>query len=152
MAQRGLQFTWGRRGKRNVGNRGHVEDELLKRLEALESRFLQEESKDEQLNPRVLVGIIDPMERGKGQMVNRRGNSTTSRGRGSSSKTTKNEELGSSKDMKPNFKGRGRGQPAFGSRKPLRCFIRNEDHKAQDCPLNPQKVTRAMVPQEEIQT
>eukprot|EP01018_Ginkgo_biloba_P017978 Gb_10811 [translate_table: standard] len=78
--------------------------------------------------------------RGKGKMVNRRGSSTTYGGRGSSSRSTENEEPELRKDMKPDFRGRGgfgyigRRKPTLGSRKPLRCFICSEGHKAQGFP------------------
>ncbi|KAH9292377.1 hypothetical protein KI387_042439 [Taxus chinensis] len=63
MAQRGFHMNWAGRGRRNARPRRNVEDELLRRLEALEARLTHEDSEEEPEVQRARFGAIDPMER-----------------------------------------------------------------------------------------
>jgi hypothetical protein len=63
MAQRGVHLNSGRRGMRNARQRVTLDEELLRRLEAIESTLSYEESKDELEVPRGWVRVVDPMER-----------------------------------------------------------------------------------------
>ena len=63
MAQRGVHLNWGKGGRRNAGQRENIGEDLLQRLEAIESRLLHEDSEEEPEVPRCWVGAIDPSER-----------------------------------------------------------------------------------------
>ena len=63
MAQRGVHLNWGRRGRRNARRRVTLGKELLRRLEAIESRLPYEESEEELEVPRGRTRVVDPMER-----------------------------------------------------------------------------------------
>lgn len=63
MAQRGVHLNWGRRGRRNVRRRGPIEEELLRRLETIESRLPPEESEEELEVSREWPRAANPMER-----------------------------------------------------------------------------------------
>lgn len=63
MAQRGVHLNRGRRGGRNARQRVTLDEELLRRLEAIESRFPYEESEEELEVPRGRLRVVDPMER-----------------------------------------------------------------------------------------
>ena len=63
MAQRGVHLNWGRRGRRNARQIVTLDEELLRRLEAIKSRLPYEESEEELEIPRGRVRAIDPIER-----------------------------------------------------------------------------------------
>jgi len=63
MAQRGVRLNWGRRGRRNARRRAPIEEELLRRLETIESRLPPEESEEELEVPREWPRTVNPMER-----------------------------------------------------------------------------------------
>ena len=63
MAQRGVRLNWGRRGRRNARRREPIEEELLRRLETIESRLPPEESEEELEVPREWPRAANPMER-----------------------------------------------------------------------------------------
>ena len=63
MAQRDVHLNWGRRGRRNAIRRVTLDEELLRRLEAIESRLPYEESEEELEVPRGRTKVVDSMER-----------------------------------------------------------------------------------------
>ena len=63
MAQRGVHLKWGRRGRRNARWRVTLDEELLRRLEAIESKFPYEESEEELEFPLGQIRVVYPMER-----------------------------------------------------------------------------------------
>lgn len=88
----------------------------------------------------------------KGKTGQKRGGSTSIRGKGSSSKSPKRAEPKEGQYVRPNFRGRERlrgRDTGFGDRAPLRCFISNEPHKSQEYPLNPRAAHEVMIAQEE---
>eukprot|EP01018_Ginkgo_biloba_P000548 Gb_17472 [translate_table: standard] len=125
------------------GLRFQLQDELaLIKIHTVDEAYQYALNAEEKLN------------RSKGKSLSKKGDSTSFKGKGSSSKSAMNEEPEEGQGVKPNsrvrggFRGRGRGQ-TFGCRKPLQYFICGEAHKAIDCPQNPK---RAMVAQEEPAT
>ena len=63
MAQRGVRLNWGRRGRINARRREPIEEELLQRLEPIESRLSPKESEEELEVPREWPRTVNPMER-----------------------------------------------------------------------------------------